>query len=306
MATYSRAGIKRFIAWKKGTADTYPFSFDVRKGSSFEAETQTIKDHHGREIPKSVLFKAEAEGYNIGRPALETLHAFVKDGGCYAEILGEIIGTGVYSGKYAFNSLSKFLGVEFEYSMTNEERLVKLMLNADLPLDVAKDITTLALLDDAATIGGMAVNRFDASEIRVPNLAYVKYGSGLNLLFENEELISRNFTVKTKSASTTERGRAVVHKYEISAEFVVTNCSKERIDELVYLADFAPAVVIRENDPSGKYEEHNFADNVLSMKATPTITDEKREMKITLAGEVPINCMTPSSSSGSYTYTYIV
>lgn len=310
----SEIGFKRIIMWKKGALPPYSdgdlnaLSCDLRKSATLKREPVSVTDVKGRELHNFTKFTAEMEIYNVGRPLLYNLLYHAKNKGVDCELLAEVTGVSSYSpmtqtfgGRYRFNG-ARFMGIDFEYMLTKEERMAKISLAVKLPKVEAK-----TLIDDAQTntvdaIGGITVDEYTPDQFRPVYLESVTIGDTPAALFDVAELSDFSMNLKTSSKRTTILDRSVPDYLEVDATFTCLDATKTKIQEWENIADNFPKFVVKMNDGGGKSEEHIFAAKTVSIQAPWEISDEKREMTFTVKGMIPL--MKVNTTTGSYGVKY--
>lgn len=310
----SIVGIKRLMIWKKGAVPPYSdpalglISLDVRKSSNLIKTDETVKDTKGRDLKNWARYKVEVESYNIDRPIWFYLIEHFRRNGVDAEILGEATAVTTwdplvrtFGGCYRFDG-NKFLGLDAEYQMTKDERVAKIMLEVKLPKVLSK-----LLQDDAVTNTPLTIANLDdysVSEMNSPYLESVKYGEGTGTdLFAIDNILDMNLTLKTKGRKNI-YDRTIVDHISVDGQFTVAEANKDKLQAWENILDANPRIVIKQNNGGGKYEEHIFQAKTLSLKTDFEISDEKREVKIYLAGDIPVTMIDKATGSYGAKYTY--
>lgn len=310
----SIVGIKRLMIWKKGTVPPYSdpalglISLDVRKSTSLTKVDETVKDTKNRDLKNWARYKVEIESYNIDRPIWFYLIEHLRRNGVDAEILAEATSvssfdplTRTFGGCYRFDG-NKFFGLDVEYTMTKDERSAKVILEVKLPKVLSKLLQDDAVTNTPLTIAGL--DDYSPAQMNSPFLESVKFGEGTGTdLFAIENLLDMNFVLKTKGRKTI-FDRTLVDQITVDGTFTVAEANKDKLQAWENILDANPRLVIKQNNGGGKYEEHIFQAKTLSLKTDFEISDEKREVKIVLAGDIPITMIDKASGSYGTKYTY--
>ncbi|MCA0387921.1 MAG: hypothetical protein LCH52_05445 [Bacteroidetes bacterium] len=312
----SIVGLKRIMLWKKGVVPPYSdpalaaISLDVRKSSNLVKTDETVKDTKGRDLKNWARYKAEVESYNIDRPLWYYLLEHLRRNGVDCEFLAEATAvtdfdplTRTFGGCFRFDG-QRFMGLDVEYQMTKDERIAKLSFEVKMP-----KVLSQLLLDDAVTnepLSFIGLDEYSPSQMNSPYLDSVKFGEGSGtVLFDIENLLDMNFTMKTKGRKSI-YDRTICDFISVEGQFTVAEANKDKLQAWENLLDANPRIVIKQNNGGGKYEEHIFNAKVLSLKSDFEISDEKREVKIVLAGDVPVTLIDKATGSYGSKYTYYI
>ena len=311
----SIVGIKRIMLWKRGAVPPYSdgdlgaISLDLRKSVNLSRTDETMKDTKGKDLKNWVRYKAEVESYNIKRPLWFYLLEHLRRQGVDCEFLAEATAvssfdpiTRTWGGRFRFDG-SRFMGLDVEYIMTKDERLAKLIFETKL-----SKVASQTLIDEAQTntivdIGSITPDNYSPAEAAGAYLESVKYGASLVDLFDVANLLDMNFTMKTKGRKSI-NDRSLCDYISVDGQFTVAEANKDKLQEWENILDANPKISIKQNDGAGKYEEHIFTAKSLSIKHDFEVSDEKREVKIYLAGDIPLTMIDKSSGAYGVKYTY--
>ncbi len=300
----AKAGIRRIALWDKANTEAGIIVLTMRQAGKLTiTDKEDIKDFRNRVLPDMINFKIEAVSYDIGRPLLYYLLVHAKADGVSTEVITRKISTGVYDGIFSFAG-DNFLGLDFEYTMSQKERSAKIMLEATYERDIA-----LAILNDAYgnntpnDLNGFDEVSFLTDYYRPAYFSYCKYGSSDTVLFTKDQIVSRKLTVKSKGNKTV-YDRTIVNMLDVLFEVELAKSEIGDIKTFFESIPVAPKLSLQEKDPAGKSELHVFKEGVLSLSRETNIADDSRTIKLKFQGDVPIDCVSGTDNSGSLTYNY--
>jgi len=303
-ATYTRAGIKRLVAWIPTLVEGVKNVLDlnIRTDGKLSIETIGTDDVRGRQLPTYTKFKVEATSHNHGRPLYYTLLQYASSG----QVQCEGVLTPSTSGVLQITG-SNFLGIDFEYGFTGQERTGKITLEGNFEL-----ATGSAIINNFATATPMTSQSlglensydFTVAQYYSPSFGLVAYstnGTSYTELFDAEEIKERTFTAKTVSRKNVYE-KSLVDYVEVLAEYTIHNASATKVKALndIVNTTFAPGLKVVEKNTSG-VETHIFNVGVLSLANMSEFGETDRFIKLTFKGKVPLDQI--SYSDGTYTYS---
>lgn len=312
---YARIGLKRLASWNKGTADAKDnlIIYDLRKPAKLEITEEGVEDYRKRTLPTYTNMKVSVDTMNVGRPLLYYLFQQATDADLVQlEAVSEKNG-GVYDGIYVFGTGSQSLGIDFDYVASNTERMASVTFEGKFEKSVANTILSQSLhnvtpIDFTLVEGGSAaVTTFTSAQYRTPYLSFVKYnpaGAGDTVLVDPADVISYKLSLKTEGRKTL-YNRTVVDYINASLEVEIASADKTKIRELHLLTttDFAPAVKFQMKDSDSTFENHEFADSVLTTKFEAVVGDDARSIKMVFSGNIPLSNVSYTEGTNTYAYS---
>lgn len=312
---YARIGLKRLAAWNLATGPSKEnlIVFDLRKPAKLEITEEGIEDYRKRTLPTYTNMKISVDTLNVGRPLLFYLLAQATDSDLVSlEALSEKNG-GVYDGIYLFDSTGQKLGVDFDYVASNSERMASVTYEAKFEKSVANAIlnaatTNVTPIDFTAIDGGTAnIATFTSLQYRTPYLSFIKYnanGGSDTVLVAPEDVISYKLSLKTEGRKTL-HNRTVVDYINANLEVEIASADKTTIKNLHLLTttDFAPAIKFQMKDSDSTYENHEFADGVLTTKFEGVVGDDARSIKMVFSGNIPLGNVAYTEATNTYAYS---
>lgn len=310
---YARIGLKRLAAWNLGTAGAKDnlVIFDLRKPAKLEISEEGIQDYRKRTLPTYTNMKVSVDTFNVGRPLLVTLLNQSTDADLVSlEAVSEKNG-GQYDGIYLFDATGQKLGIDFDYLVSATERSANITYEAKFEKSVANAIllaatTNVTPIDFTLAEGGSTVASFNTSQYRTPYLSFIKYtpsGGSETVLVAPEDVISYKLSLKTTGRKTL-HNRTVVDYITATLEVEIASADKTTIKNLHLLTttDFAPEVKLQMKDSDSTYENHNFADGVLTSKFEATVGDDARSIKMVFSGDIPLGNISYTTETNTYAY----
>lgn len=312
---YARIGLKRLAAWNLDAPSSKKnlIYFDLRKPAKLEITEEGIEDYRKRTLPTYTNMKISVDTLNVGRPLLYYLLEQVVDSDLVSlEAVSEKNG-GVYDGIYLFDASGQRLGIDFDYQAGSTERMASVTYEAKFEKSVANAILLAATTNvtpiDFSLIegGGATVGTFTAGHYRTPYLSFIKYaanGGSETVLVAPEDIISYKLSLKTEGRKTL-HNRTVVDYLNATLEVEIASADKTKIKDLHLLTttDFAPAIKFQMKDSDSTYENHEFADSVLTSKFEATVGDDARSIKMVFSGNVPLGNISYTELTNTYAYS---
>lgn len=322
---YSKIGINRISSWITGSSVQYEacLSYDLRKPATLLISDETVEDYRGRKLPLYTKFNLKFDSYNMGRTGLPSIYHLLpmavadNDKPLCLEVVTQGGSSTTYDGVYQFLNTNN-LGVDFTYTFSDKERMVSMEFNGKMEKDVANALITAAKTNtpiNHAARNITATGSFRQDQWQTPYLEFVKYdpsgATGETVIVSQQDIISRNFTVKTTGRKTL-YDKSINDYFDVNLELVIADASATKIEtwhNMTTDVDFAPKIILKEKNYDGGSETHTFEAGTLTLTSETTIADDKRQLKLVFNGKIPTSNVVFAGtyvveSAYNYTITY--
>lgn len=326
--SYARAGIESIWLMPKGTAGSFisgstvanAISIGFKKPATLVIkDAETVKDYLDREFKNKLSYSLSVETLQSSIDNLWYLQGFAINNGCDVVMFstGTTRPAGTFysntdSGIFIFSKVAggedKSLGIDYEVSIGQKERTIKLTLEATFDYNTGLSIQQEAQTNKVILPAGLSLRneRFDRLVLpRFKNLYIDSDGNGsydLEPFLDKSEMSDFKITLKTKGDKDI-FGRSRLNYITGNLE-VTTNEAKVN-DFIKYLSTPINAgyKILLGGNSTAKDEAFIINNYCLMSSSELTIGDAKRESKIMLKGDVPISNVLVATSASLDTIT---
>lgn len=299
MGIKAKVGINQIGLCKIGTLLTTPtniINLGLRPAATLNVDPfETSKDFRDRELRNRSNFKISAKTHQPTLKALmDIISTYYGDGGADVELKSVPQSSGADGGCFQFNGTTNYMGVDFEYLLTSKERTLGLTLEYAPTFLEAKAIIDASDSNTPASLGSdYGIN---LSLQRYPWLASISDGVDT---YNLDELV--DYSMSIKPMGDRDLNNRIIPDY-ISFMIEITT-RRSRISDVVasMAGSLMPSLTIQHDTSlsSATYEKFTFAAYALSKMQAVNIGDEKRFMKLTFAGKVPLGNISSSFLVGA-------
>lgn len=295
-------GTKRAALWSRGNLGYQTINLGIREsGTPLKFEDVTEDDWRGRQFKNYVKVTSDVYLRNPGRPLLSVLMSHARNGGVDCEFVTQKSGTDSYDGIYKFDG-DNYLGLNFEYEISNEKRGAKVTLGGNIPVSDFQAIQTASQSNTFMDLS-IPLNENPVAQFYPPHLGHIKYSDTDTDLCDRSEIKSHKLVIKT-AGTENEMAKMKVDSFDISFELVTKNASKANVKNFNDIWPNSPSLWYRELNPEGHFEDHKFEEGVLTLTNVAEFGDKERFMTLTFKGKVFVNDIIVDSQADDQTFTY--
>lgn len=307
------AGIQRIAIFdREATGSATPNILiipTVRKGpAKFTVKDSPLKDHRERNLNSFMMFGFEVEAMDGGDNMLaKALQLVQYDQGAQVEILPEYylpkhLYPTALDGVYQFMG-EQYMGLDLEYTMTQNERALKMIGEVNLPFASAQALLQAATTNQylyfaANEAGALPISSFDANNYRRQNLTSLTLGEEVM----TDYLKDFKLTVKTKSIKNM-YSRSSVNYLDVTVEATLMAAGRDALRDYAEIL-LSTSLNIESTHATGVVEAHNFEAGTLGLIRDYSIGDDERFAKLSFGGSIPIMKAASTWSSAGQTINY--
>jgi len=324
--SYARPGIKALGICTKATLSstkTNQFILGLRDNVSLEIKPfNTPTDHRNRDLKNMMNFKIEGSSHqgltslsvsvasSISLLSLLVEHAILN--GVDAELVGEhsVWNATEWDGDVYQLAGDYFAGIDFDFELTEKTRKTKLILEAAFNADLAQ--TNIITPSEVSGTGSKLFNAtpivkgLSQAAVAVPTFYSIKlpHDTAYNE-FLPELLTSLSFKMKN-SGEKSIYNRTLTEYFEFDISFTVKCVSNAQAsDTLKWITakSLLESFKISQFISASITDVFMFNTNALSSSPVVLISDDKREVKVSLKGKVPYADLAFNTTTG---YTELV
>lgn len=311
---FVNAGIKE-IFWAPGGA-TFPVTsagingLGIRHDGKMTVEPfNPLTDNHNRQFPNMVNFKIEADTMQISLPRIADLITRAKAGSAAVGLIASGAGiatgqiTSANGGVFLFDGANNCLGVDFELSITQAERALKVIFerafkytNPDAIIDVADTnqiasaVGAVPSLDTASVLTGF-LSPLSGMTNFIPAAETALTGA-----FADMYLDEYNINIKTKNTKSAFNLSMVTG---LDVEVSATAIGADIASMVQAMKQMFPANDLVLTISTGK--TITFAKEGLSRMGNLEIGDTKRSVTVKYTGSYDLDFVKATGAAGSET-----
>jgi hypothetical protein len=277
----SNPGIKQLVSCNAGTLATTPAGIlcmsGIRNNGTFKRTAyKPIKDVLNGSWRNKENFRIEIETLQSTMYALDTTLDFLNLG-CDTQLID-------YDGNcYKFTGDSA-LGLEFEYLIDGDKRVLKHIYEAAFPYADAKALIDAADSATPIAFSGITGRGEDQTKMRAPSFISFEFPK-TTVVLTRRELGKRSYSFKSKSKKSEEDNTSQVDY--ISCEINLSFRNASVAEQILMMAkDNAPSLYIKEGNAGSFYDAFDFASGILTLDDEFEDSDEESNINLKFTRDI--------------------
>ena len=247
---------------------------NLKKNSKFSIMPHDeITDFLERPLPNRFNFRIEADSYQTNVASLILAHQLAQNNG----VMAEVVPNSFTGGVYRFGHLNH-LGYDFEFTLTDKERMLKHIMEASFEDTTAKTLMSAAISNTRQWITN---DTFDIVTYNTPNVIG-------NTLLTHEWIKSFSFSMKTVGQKNTSN-RTIVDYIQVNLEITTFDV---RASEILRLANFhlgTPITITLGETSTNASGSIVISANSLFPKINYDNETNSRNLKLIYTGKLPLS-----------------